>query len=289
MEPLTLHLWTCDVGTPSASAEDFARLLTGRVLESWAEGADIVVFPEFSWLGAERFMEGPDRVAGVARWFWGRLWPEMRVSLARPDKAVVLGTVPFADADGRLFNRAPILAGGREIFQDKLHLTPWESVFSAGEILRVWEFRGLRVAVLVCLDVEVPELAVALRRAEVDLLLVPSATENVLGMERVGRCADARAVELGCQVALCPLVGRAESALVDENIGRLALFSPSQSPFAERDRRVVGDVLTDGFHRLAVGLDPAAVWACRDLPEETVPARLRPGGMKLEIEHNIRQ
>lgn len=289
MEPLTLHLWTCDVGASAAGAEEFASLLTGRVLESWAEGADIVVFPEFSWLGTERFMEGPDRVAGVARWFWGRMWPELRVALARPDKAVVLGTVPFADADGRLFNRAPILAGGREIFQDKLHLTPWESAFSAGKFLRVWEFRGLRVAVLVCLDIEVPELAVALRHAEVDLLLVPSATENVLGMERVGRCADARAVELACQVALCPLVGRADSTLVDENIGRLAVFSPSQSPFAERDRRLAGQILTNGFHRMAVRLDPAAVRAVRNLLEETVPARLRPGMIEMKIDHNNRQ
>ncbi|MBN8458363.1 MAG: hypothetical protein J0M04_11065 [Verrucomicrobia bacterium] len=286
MDPLSLHLWTCDVGADAGGAAGFAEMIVGRVSQSWADGADLVVFPEFAWLGAERYMEGPDPVIAVAEWFWETIWPGLRSGLAKPGKAVVLGTVPFVSGDGRLFNRAPILAGDNVFYQDKLHLTPWESAFTPGDVLRIWEFRGLRLATVVCLDIEIPELAVALRAAEVDAILVPSATDGVLGSERVCRCADARAAELACQVAVCPLVGRAGSALVDMNLGRFACYSPSQSPFAGCDRRISGDMLTSGFHRMEITLDPSRVRACRALREETVPARLRPETVRLEPEPN---
>ena len=81
-----------------------------------------------------------------------------RQLLIRPGKAVVLGTVPFWDAERQeLRNRAPVLVEDRMLYQDKLHLTPWESEFSPGTELRVWEFAGLRFAVVICLDIEIPE------------------------------------------------------------------------------------------------------------------------------------
>jgi predicted amidohydrolase len=91
------------------------------------------------------------------------------------------------------------------LYQDKLHLTPWESAFSPGDTLHLWHFAGLRIAVIICLDIEIPELSARLRDEEVDLILCPSATETVLGVERVDRCASARAVELGCHVAVSHL------------------------------------------------------------------------------------
>lgn len=276
MDRLSLHLWTCDAGAAAAGPEDYAALITGRVRESWDAGADLVIFPEFCWLGLERFMTGPDRPAAVARWFWHHLWPDLTTGLARPGKAAVLGTVPWRGDCSRLRNRAPVILGDRVAYQDKLHLTPWEAAFEGGDRLLVWEFCGARVAVLVCLDVEIPELAAALRCAQPDLIIVPSATDNLLGVERINRCADARAVELGCMVAVCPLVGRADSSLVDENLGRLALYAPSQAAFAESERQLAGGLLTGGFHRLAAEIDLTAIRRCRSLTDETSPCRLQP-------------
>jgi predicted amidohydrolase len=69
--------------------------------------------------------------------------------------------------------------------------------------LRVWEFGGVRFAVIICLDIEIPEISAKLRGRGVDVILVPSATETILGVERVDRCASARAVELGAIVGVC--------------------------------------------------------------------------------------
>jgi len=282
MARLNLDLWTFDVAAAADSPEEAAALITRRVEESWDAGADIVVFPEFSWMILERFVSGPDPLRKVASLFQEKLWPELRQTLSRPGKAAVLGTVPFSMPDGRLRNRAPILCGHHELHQDKIHLTPWETAFSGGNALRVWSFAGYRIAVMICLDVEIPELAAALRGQGVDLLLVPSATESLLGVERVGRCASARAVELCCHTAVCHLVGRTDSELIDENLGQLAVFHPSQSPFQGQPRCTPCEILTDGFHRRSFALDMAAPGAARERTGETNPALVAAAGIRIE-------
>ncbi len=286
MRSLKLDLMTFDVGVPCESPAAFARLMSERVLQGWDEDADVVVFPEFAWMGLERFVEGPDKLQQVADLFWGSLWPDLLARLTRPDRAAVLGTVPFRESCGAIRNRAPILHGGLPGHQDKIHLTPWEGAFTGGGPVRIWNFRGIRIAVVICMDVEIPEISAALRGRAVDLLLVPSATESLLGVERVGRCAEARSVELCCHVGLCHLVGRMNSEWVDENIGKLAVYSPSQSPFAKHPRRIESEVHESGFHRLSTVLDIDALRGFRGNPGETDPSKAKPAHIAVvEPEH----
>lgn len=272
MERVRIDLWTFDVGADVSSPEACAAQMTDRTLSSWDDGADIVVFPEFGWMALERFVDGPGKTEQVARLFWDGLWPGVRSALSRPGKAAVLGSAPFIDDQGALRNRAPILSEGAAIHQDKIHLTPWENEFTGGGPLSIWSFRGLRIATVICLDIEIPELSAALRGRGVDILLVPSATETELGIERVHRCASARAVELGCYVAVSQLVGGIESELIDENVGALAVYSPSQSVFLPSCRQEAGPVLRDGCHRKSVTLDITALRAMRTLAGETNPS-----------------
>lgn len=276
---MNLDLWTFDVGVEAATAQAYADECIRRVEQSWADGADVVLFPEFCWMGLERFTEKSRGLRGVSDLFWLELWPSIQSRLARPDKSAVLGTAPFFDeATGRLLNRSPILCESRAIHQDKLHLTPWENAFTRGDTLRLWHFRDITIAVIICLDIEVPELSVHLRNRSVDLILVPSATETILGVERVDRCASARAVELGCCVGVSHLVGRTESELIDDNIGRTAFYTPSQSAFKRQPREEEDVVITSGFHRQHCIVDVAALRKMRRMVGETNPSRLTANG-----------
>src|SRR4051812_3191186 len=150
MDSLTIDLWTFDVGVEVDTPAAYAQQMTRRVLQSWDNGADVVVFPEYAWMGLEQFVEGKERPAKVAHLFWNELWPELQRELARDHKAVVLGSVPAVE--GRVLrNRVPILFDRRSLHQDKLHLTPWETTFSPGDTLHVWKLRGVSFAVVVCL------------------------------------------------------------------------------------------------------------------------------------------
>lgn len=274
MQPLKLELRTFDVGMNCADPTAFATQVISMIRESWESCAEIVVLPEFTWMGLERFVDGADKPRGVANLFWNHLWPTVQNHLSTPDRAAVLGSVPYVDPSGALYNRAPILNGAEILHQDKLHLTPWENQFRGGESLLIWQFRGIRIAVVICLDIEIPEISAALRERHVDLIIVPSATESILGVERVNRCASARAVELGCHVAVCHLVGRMESTLIDENTGRLAVYAPSQSPFSNNSRIVESAVVDSGFHRLSASIDIGSLHTLRALDGETNPARI---------------
>jgi predicted amidohydrolase len=232
-----------------------------------------VLLPEYLWMGLEPF--GSGGAGGVHDLFWGRLWPEIERRMRHPEKAVVLGTVPWQGADGVWKNRAPILVAGRTLFQDKLCLTPWESQFEGGDVLHLWELGGIRLAALVCLDVEIPELAVLLRGAGVDVLLVPSATETLMGVERIGRCASARAVELGCAVVVAHLVGRSASSLIDENVGRVSCYLPSQAHTAPEQREWSSEIIEKGFRRADFDLPDRLVNLSRRKSAETNPAHLR--------------
>lgn len=277
MPTLNLRAFTFDPGLPVASPAALANTIAQHTLQAWQQDADIVLWPEYTWLALEQFTQSENPQAEAAHCFWNTLWPDLQQRLAHPNKAVVLGSTPSIAPDGSLRNRAPILAAGKTYFQDKLHLTPWESQFSPGDALQLIPFRGQRIAVLICLDIEIPELAAALRTHAPGLILVPSATETILGMERVTRCASARAVELGCFTAVSPLVGRAPfSDLIDENLGCLAVFMPSQSPFADLPRLSMPPPLREGIHALNVTLDFDALAATRVLTGETAPFLIHP-------------
>ncbi len=270
---MKITAWTFDVGVAADSAEAYAEECIRRVEQSWEDGADLVLFPEYLWMGLEPLVGGG--LAGVSEAFWTRLWPGIQQRLCRKGKAAVLGTVPWQEDEGTWRNRAPILADDQVLFQDKLCLTPWEEAFTGGSELRLWEFGGLKLAVLICLDIEVPELAALLRGSGVDLLLVPSATETTMGVERIGRCASARAVELGCAVVVAHLTGRSTTSLIDENLGRVSMYLPSQSFTSRLPREQNSQTVETGFVRENFELSDRVVSLLRRVTPETNPAHLR--------------
>jgi predicted amidohydrolase len=218
----------------------------------------------------------------VARLYWEHVWPVLQQKLSRPDKAVVLGTTPCLMPDGAVKNRSPILCGGKPLHQDKLCLTPWENQFQGGDSITLWQFKGATFAVLVCLDIEMPEFATKLRGRGVDAILVPSATESVMGLERISRCAAARSVELCCHVGVAHLTGTADSELVDKNVGRAAWFSPSQAAFDGMGRDLVTATVWSGCKTQCGMLNLRSLARCRSARAETNPA-LIPAGFDQKI------
>jgi predicted amidohydrolase len=261
--------------SPLAYAEEIARL----VIHHWDSGADLVLLPEFTWMGLEPLIE---RAAGqatvypaISALFWDTLLPQIQPRLSREGKAVVLGTVPYVDpTHQRVYNRAPILKDGHLSHQDKLHLTPWEKDFSQGSTLYVWSHLGFRITVIICLDIEIPEISAQLRGQKVDLILCPSATETLLGVERVDRCASARAVELGCHVAVTHLTGEAKSDLIDVNVGRLAHYTPSQASFRHGPRTLETEIWSSGVHSQRLTLDKKSLEHMRRMFIETNPSHI---------------
>ena len=148
---------------------------------------------------------------------------------------IIAGTMPVW-LDQKLYNVSYLLRrDGSWDAQYKLHITPdersWWGVVG-GERLRVFETDMGRVGILICYDAEFPELARILCDRGMQILFVPFWTDTKNGYLRVRRCAQARAIENECYVAITGNVGTVpEVENVDIQYSQTAVFSPSDFAF----------------------------------------------------------
>ena len=93
---------------------------------------------------------------------------------------------------------------------EKLHVTPDEAKvwgMQGGNELKTFETDCGKIGVLICYDVEFPELSRILADEGMDILFVPFLTDTQNGFSRVRNCAQARAIENECYVAIAGSVG----------------------------------------------------------------------------------
>lgn len=239
---MTVALWAANLARPLNGVEAWAAAVDARMAEARDQGAELLVMPEYAsaqWLsfapaGLEVDREVP-WMAGQAEAALAALAPLP----ARHGMALLAGTMPVAverpDGTRVHVNRAHLLLpDGRVVAQDKLCLTPnerdpaaWD--LATGEEIRLVDWRGLKLATLVCLDVELPALSARLAPYAPDLLLVPSMTEKLAGHHRVHACARARAVELQAALLAVGCIGDMPTSREREgNTGGAAAYLPCE-------------------------------------------------------------
>jgi len=148
---------------------------------------------------------------------------------------IVAGSIPEMEGS-TLYNNAYLLRrDGTVAMQPKIHITPheqWAWVIEGGDSLQVFETDAGRIGILICYDVEFPELARLLAKQHMDILFVPFWTDTKNGFLRVQRCAQARAIENECYVAIGGSVGNLPQVdNVDIQYAQSAVYSPSDFAF----------------------------------------------------------
>ena len=148
---------------------------------------------------------------------------------------IIAGSIPVLEGNV-LYNNAYLFRrdGSHEV-QPKIHITPHEQrdwVITGGRSLRAFDTDAGRVGVLICYDVEFPELPRLLREQGIDILFVPFWTDTKNGFLRVQRCAQARAIENEIYVAIGGSVGNLPQVQnVDIQYAQSAVYSPSDFAF----------------------------------------------------------
>ena len=148
---------------------------------------------------------------------------------------IIAGSMPEIH-DDKIYNVSYMChRDGRIESQQKLHITPDEKAYwglQGGQALQVFETDAVKVGVLVCYDVEFPELTRILAELGVQILFVPYWTDTKNAYLRVRRCAQARAIENECYVVITGSVGnlpRVEN--MDIQYSQAAVFSPADFAF----------------------------------------------------------
>jgi predicted amidohydrolase len=212
-----------------ATLNEWEEKLTTEMKSLIADGAKIVLYPELFLMGLSDYFPGTlkEQFHKIAQYTQEALLPNLALEFRGKNLLICLGSGPRIVND-KIYNSCPVWVNDTWMFQDKIHLTPWETDFTAGTQVNYFLFHGLRSAAIICFDIEQPGLALTLKRAGIDLILVPSATTNKNGNHRVNRCASGRSVELGAAIVTAPLVGLSKCELIDRNEGRQGFFLPSQ-------------------------------------------------------------
>ncbi len=198
---------------------------------------DLALFPEFfnaPLMGIENHKTSIDAIKALAE-FTDEIVEAISKLAVAYNINIVAGSMPVIEND-ELFNVAFLCRrDGTQDAQYKLHPTPHEKrawIMQGGDDLRVFDTDFGKIGVLICYDVEFPELARLQSEQGMQILFVPFWTDTKNGYLRVRCCAHARAIENECYVAIAGSVGNLPKVDgADIQYAQSAVFSPSDFAF----------------------------------------------------------
>jgi predicted amidohydrolase len=170
-------------------------------------GADLLVTPELSVTG---YALAPAQFAEIAEGRDGDIIAALSEIAAEFEIAICAG---FAEKDGEGVYNSAVLVGpeGTTEFYRKAHLygdAERAAFVPGGDAPHVFDFAGIRTAMLICYDVEFPEYVRTLALAGAELVLVPTALPAGLISRRVAdMVVPTRAFENGLFIAYADLCG----------------------------------------------------------------------------------
>lgn len=154
---------------------------------------------------------------------------------------IITGSMPLQRENG-LYNVGFLCRrdGTCEMYE-KIHVTPDETKswgLRGGHKIRTFETDCARVGVLICYDVEFPELTRIMAEDGLQILFVPFLTDTQNAYSRVRLCAQARAIENECFVVIAGSVGNLPRVQnMDVQYAQSAVFTPCDFAFPTDGKR----------------------------------------------------
>ncbi len=148
---------------------------------------------------------------------------------------IITGSMPEV-VDDLLYNVGYLCRrdGSTERYE-KLHVTPDEAKvwgMQGGNKLHSFDTDCGKIGILICYDSEFPELSRILADDGMDILFVPFLTDTQNGYSRVRNCAQARAIENECYVAIAGSVGNLPKVHnMDIQYAQSMVFTPCDFSF----------------------------------------------------------
>ena len=221
-----------------ASFEEFAQQVRTFVDVASDYKSDFVLFPELFTTQLLSLVQAPSPSAaarGLAE--YTEQYLDLFTELAVSYNANIIGGSQFIIEEDRLYNVAYLFRRDGTIGkQYKIHITPnerkWWGV-NPGRKLEVFDTDRGKVAILICYDVEFPELARVAASRGAKILFVPFNTDERYSYLRVRHCAQARAIENQLYTAIAGCAGMLPGvANADIHYSQCGIFTPSDFPFA---------------------------------------------------------
>jgi predicted amidohydrolase len=198
---------------------------------------DLALFPEFfnaPLMGMEHHQTTVDAIRALADCSAEIIESISKLAVSY-NINIIAGSIPVLE-DDEILNVAYLCRrDGTLESQYKIHPTPYEKrayIMQGGNELKVFDTDFGKIGILICYDVEFPELARLQSEHDMQMLFVPFWTDTKNGYLRVRCCAQARAIENECYVAIAGSVGNLPKVDgADIQYAQSAVFSPSDFSF----------------------------------------------------------
>ncbi|WP_130856963.1 carbon-nitrogen hydrolase family protein [Olivibacter jilunii] len=201
-------------------------------------GADFALFPEFfNTPLMEPYNHLPER---EAMRMLAKHTEEIKEKIQRLAVSynvnIIAGSMPSLSANDRLYNTTYLChRSGKVDAYNKVHITPNELKYYGmygGDKVQVFDTDCGKIGIQICYDVEFPELSRIMADQGMKILFVPFLTDTQNGYTRVRNCAQARAIENECYVAIAGSVGNLPKVNnMDIQYAQSAVFTPSDFAF----------------------------------------------------------
>ncbi|HBI01313.1 MAG TPA: bifunctional GNAT family N-acetyltransferase/carbon-nitrogen hydrolase family protein [Flavobacterium sp.] len=148
---------------------------------------------------------------------------------------IITGSMPYLE-NGVLYNVGFLCKrDGTSEMYTKIHITPNESLhwgMKGGSQIKTFDTDCGKIGIMICYDVEFPELSRLMADEGMNILFVPFLTDTQNGYTRVKHCAQSRAIENECYVAIAGCVGNLPKVNnMDIQYAQSAVFTPSDFAF----------------------------------------------------------
>ncbi|MCY1476180.1 (R)-stereoselective amidase [compost metagenome] len=148
---------------------------------------------------------------------------------------IITGSMPYTE-DGNLYNVGFLCKrDGTSEMYTKIHITPNEVQYwgmKGGSEIKTFDTDCGKIGIMICYDVEFPELSRLMADEGMEILFVPFLTDTQNAYTRVKLCAQARAIENECYVAIAGCVGNLPKVNnMDIQYAQAAVFTPSDFAF----------------------------------------------------------
>ncbi len=199
--------------------------------------ADFALFPEYinAPLMAEfNHLSEPEAIRKLAG-YTDRMRDVFAEFAITYNTNIITGSMPEF-IDDTLLNVGYLCKRNGEIERyEKIHATPDEVKvwgMNGGTQIKTFDTDAGKIGILICYDVEFPELSRLLALEGMDILFVPFLTDTQNGYSRVRNCAMARAIENECYVAVAGSVGNLPKVHnMDISFAQSVVFTPCDFSF----------------------------------------------------------
>ncbi len=213
-----------------AQAEFFIDAISGY-------GSDFALFPEFftaPLMADYNHLTEAEAIKELAK-FTTSVRDKFQEFAISYNINIIAGSMPFQEEDN-IYNAGFLCKrdGITEMYK-KIHITPNEIFYwgiTGGNEIKTFDTDCGKIGIMICYDVEFPELSRLMADEGMNILFVPFLTDTQNGFTRVKSCAQARAIENECYVAIAGCVGNLPKVNnMDIQFAQSAVFTPSDFAF----------------------------------------------------------